>query len=109
MLSSRFRSERISAIFLPREVAVSSKIGVNITHSVEHKKCKIWNENAILLSGSYVIGSKSDPHDSRCVLSTTCENFAKFYECWGNINGTEKFDVFHLFQLIELSMGYQKK
>ena len=73
------------------------------------KSVRFGKENAILLSGSYVIGSKSDPYDSRCVLSTTCENFAKFYECWGNINGTEKFDVFHLFQLIELSMGYQKK
>jgi len=54
------------------------------------------------LSGSCVIGSESDWYDSKWVLSSTCENFAKFHESWGNINGTEKFDVFHLIQ-----KGYQ--
>ena len=44
------------------------------------------------------MGSKSYWYDSRLVLSSTCENFAKFHECWGNINGTEKVDFFHLIQ-----------
>ena len=47
VLSSWFHSERISAIFSPREVAVSNEIGVNITHSVEHKKCQIWKRKCI--------------------------------------------------------------